>query len=84
MGIKLNDLGESIVRRGGHDDISDDELVFLELVKRAPGLSQEDYQKLFVALRMQCGEDALYALQNGHVTFEERPAGERSAEPAGE
>ena len=71
MGIKLDDLGQSIVRKGGHDDVSDDELLLLELVKRAPGMAMEDYKTAFVALREEYGEEALRAIQTGHVQFEQ-------------
>lgn len=72
MGLRLNRFGQSIVSRGGHDDASDDDILLLELMSRAPGMSRSDYEKCFVALRQEFGEDALRAIQNGHVKFEER------------
>lgn len=71
MGIKLSDLGRRIVSRGGHDDASDDDMLLMELIRRAPGMSRDDYQKCFVALRTEYGEDALAAIRSGHVKFEE-------------
>lgn len=76
-GLKLTPFGEKIVRRGGHDDASDDDMLFLELTKRAPGLSPEDHKQCWIALRMEYGEDALAALQQGYVEFEEVRAGTR-------
>ena len=76
-GLKLTPIGENIVRRGGDDLQSDDDMLFLELTKRAPGLSPEDHKRCFIALRVEFGEDALYAIRNGHVHFEEVPAGTR-------
>lgn len=69
--LHLSDAGKKIVRRGG-GEADDDAMVIMELMQRAPGQTLADYQTLFVALRMECGDDALYALRNGHVTFEER------------
>lgn len=79
MGYVLADEGEKIVRRGGDDDADDDDILLLELVKRAPGLSKEDLQNCFVALRMEYGDDALDALRTGHVRFEQRPREEPQA-----
>lgn len=73
MGYILADKGQRIVRRGGEDGLCDSDLLLLELVARAPGLSKADLQKLFVALRMEYGPDALDAIQTGCVKFEERP-----------
>lgn len=73
MGYVLADKGKQIVRRGGDDSVDDDELLLIELVSRAPGLSEEDLQRCFVALRMEYGNDALAAIRSGHVKFEERP-----------
>lgn len=84
MGMKLTPFGQSIIRRGGHDDQSDDDMLLLELMSRAPGMSKEDYQACFVALRLEYGEDALRAIQTGHVVFEERRGGERSSQEQGE
>lgn len=72
MGIVLADRGKQIVRRGGADALSDDDMLLLELTKRAPGLSKDDLQSCFVALRMEYGADALAAIRTGHVRFEER------------
>lgn len=68
----LTERGLSIVRKGGHDDASDDDLLVLELVKRMPGESMVGLMRVFVALREQYGEDALRALQTGHVVIKER------------
>lgn len=76
MGYILSDKGEHITRRGGADDQSDDDMLLLEIVKRAPALSQDDLQRCFIAIRMEYGTDALDAIRSGHVRFEERPAGQ--------
>lgn len=73
MGYILADKGKRIVRRGGADNYSDDDILLLELTAHAPGLSKEDLQQCFVALRMEYGVDALPALRSGAVKFEERP-----------
>lgn len=73
MGYVLADKGQTIVRKGGADGQSDDDLLLLELTARAPGLSQEDLQRCFVAARMEYGADALNAIRTGHIRFEERP-----------
>jgi hypothetical protein len=70
--LSLNDFGKSIVRRGGHDDTSDDDLLLMELMARAPGMTQEECGRCFVDLRLQYGEDALRAIRSGAVTFKER------------
>lgn len=72
MGYILSDKGETIVRRGGADGQSDDDILLLELTAAAPCLSHADLQRCFVALRMEYGTDALAALRSGHVRFEER------------
>lgn len=72
MGYILADKGQRIVRRGGADNQSDDDMLLLELTSRAPGLDRSDLEKLFVALRMEYGPDALDAIQAGHVHFELR------------
>lgn len=69
-GIRLNDKGWAILRHGGHDDASDDDLLFLEIAQRAPNMSREDHKQVFIALRMQYGEEALRAIRTGHVQFE--------------
>jgi hypothetical protein len=76
MGYVLSDRGHSIVRKGGHDDVSDDDLVILEILKRAPGLSKRDLEACFISIISEYGNDALAAITSGHVRFEERPAGE--------
>lgn len=76
MGYILADKGKTIVRKGGADGQSNDDLLLLEIVKRAPALSQRDLQKCFIAIRMEYGDDALAAITSGAVRFEERPAGE--------
>lgn len=83
MGLKLSPIGQDIVRKGGHDDASNDDMLFIELVARAPGLTKEEYGELFVAIMLEYGEDALFAIRNGYVQFEERPAGERTAPGVG-
>jgi hypothetical protein len=80
VGYKLLPLGETIVRRGGADDQSRDDLLVLELMKRAPGLEREELQAIFVACLTEYGEDALEAVQSGHVQFEEVRAGTRPSE----
>lgn len=68
-GIKLNHMGEKIVRRGGDDKFDDDGLLIAEIMQRAPGMSLTDYQQTFIALRVEYGEEALRAVQTGHVSF---------------
>jgi hypothetical protein len=70
--LSLNDFGKDIVRRGGHDDASDDDQLLMELMARAPGMTKEEYAQCFVALLEQYGEDALLAIRSGAVKFEER------------
>jgi hypothetical protein len=72
VGVKLTDKGADILRRGGHDDQDDDGMLILELAKRMPGESPDGLQQIFVALRVQYGEDALHALKSGHVKMEPR------------
>lgn len=81
MGITLADKGQRIVRRGGADGQTDDDMLLLELTARAPGMSKEDLQRSFVALRMEYGADALDAIRSGFVRFEEVP-GPAKDEPA--
>lgn len=76
-GLKLSPIGEDIVRRGGRDDQFPDDMLFLELLKRAPGLSKAEYQRCYVDIMLTYGEDSLFAIRNGYVKFEERPAGTR-------
>lgn len=73
MGISLADKGQRIVRRGGADGQTDDDMLLLELTARAPGMSKEDLSRCFVALRMEYGVDALDAIRTGHVKFQEVP-----------
>ncbi|HSV24660.1 MAG TPA: hypothetical protein VLJ17_16730 [Xanthobacteraceae bacterium] len=80
-GVKLTSFGSSIVRRGGHDHQSDDDMLLLEIIKRAPGMAKDDLQRCFVAILEEYGADALAAVQSGHVQFEEVRAGAR---PEGE
>lgn len=70
MGNVLSERGKRIVRRGGADGQSDDDMLLLEIMAAAPGLSKDDLQKCFVALRMEYGMDARDALRTGHVKFE--------------
>lgn len=79
-GIKLSPIGERTVRRGGDDLATDDDMILLEIVKRAPGLSQDELRACFIAILTEYGPDALRAIRTGHVQFEERPAGERTVE----
>lgn len=77
MGYKLTPFGAGIVRRGGHDDQSDDDMLVIELIAAAPGMSRDDLQACFVAMRLEYGEDARRALATGHVQFEEVRGGTR-------
>lgn len=70
MGYILADKGKNIIRKGGADGQSDDDMLLLELVRRAPALSKEDLERCFIALRMEYGSDALTALSTGYVRFE--------------
>lgn len=72
MGTALNAKGHRIVERGGADGQSDDDLLLLEIVKRAPGMKPEDLKACFVAILTEYGNDALDAIRSGHVRFEER------------
>lgn len=76
-GLTLTERGKEIVRRGGHDDATQDDLLFLEILNRAPGLTPDDHERVFVALLEAYGEDALKAVQSGHVQFEKVAAGTR-------
>lgn len=69
-GLKLNQVGHDIVKHGGADHLTDDEMLFLEVVKRAPGMSIQDVREMLIALRVQYGQDALRAIKTGHVQFE--------------
>ena len=68
----LTEKGRKIVARGGHDSVDEDGQIILEIANRAPGMSKEDMQACFVAVRMEYGADALKAIQSGHVQFEKR------------
>lgn len=70
--ISLTPKALDAIKRGGADDVSDDQMLLAELVARAPGMSQHDLQQCFIALRMEYGEDALRAIRTGHVQFEKR------------
>lgn len=74
MGYVLSDKGKTITRKGGANGQSDDDLLILEIVKRAPALSKEDLRQCFIAIRMEYGADALGAIRTGHIHFEERPS----------
>jgi len=65
----LTENGHRILSRGGADGVSDDDLLVLEILKRAPGMSQADLQTCFVEIRMEYGEDAVKAIKSGHVKF---------------
>lgn len=68
----LTEKGAAIVKRGGADGVTDDDLLVLEIAARAPGLSQQDLAQCFVNIRLEYGEDALRAIKSGHVKFEPR------------
>lgn len=70
--VYLTPEASNIVRRGGSDAVSDDQMLLLEIASRAPGMSQADLQKCFVACLAQYGKDALRAIRSGHVQFAER------------
>lgn len=71
MGITLTHKGEGLVKHGVDDDgDNDDGALVREVMARAPGMSYEDYQQAFVALRLEYGTDALRAIRTGHVQFE--------------
>jgi hypothetical protein len=70
--LKLTRKGADILRRGGHDDLSDDDMLVLELAQRMPGESVAGLMQIFIALHEQYGEDALHALKSGHVKIEPR------------
>lgn len=76
-GVTLTDFGKGIVRKGGHDDQDVDGMLILEIAKRAPGLSVEDMQRVFIACMEEYGENALAAVQEGYVKFAEVKAGTR-------
>lgn len=71
-GMVLSEAGKKIVSAGGADGISDDTMVMLEVISRAPGMNEQDLALCCVNLRMEYGEDALLAIKNGHVKFEKR------------
>jgi hypothetical protein len=71
----LTEKGQRIVKRGGADGQTDDDLLVLEILNRAPGIPAADAQAFFVALRQEFGEDALHAIRNGHVKFAKRQDG---------
>lgn len=71
-GVHLTTSATAILRRGGHDSLSDDQMLVMELAKLAPGMSPEDLQKCFIACRMEYGKDALAALREGYIRFDER------------
>jgi hypothetical protein len=73
----LSPIGQEIVRRGGADGQSQDDLVVLELVSRAPGMTPMEYQQCFISIMEEYGEDALFAIRNGYVKFEEVRGGSR-------
>lgn len=79
-GYTLSPIGQNIDRRGGVDGETDDAALVREIVKRAPGLAREDLESCFIAIMMEYGEDALFAIRKGYVKFEERPGGERTIE----
>lgn len=70
--IHLNDAGRRVVDRGGQDGISDETMLLLEIIKRAPGMNQDDLRMCFVSAMEQYGTDALKAIQTGHIKFQAR------------
>lgn len=71
-GVHLSTSAAAILRRGGHDSVSDDQMLLMELANRAPGMSQDDLRKCFIVCRMEYGDDALRAVRGGHVQFAKR------------
>lgn len=71
-GMVLTEAGQKIVKAGGADGISDDTMVMLEVISRAPGMPEQDLALCCVNLRMEYGEEALRAIKTGHVKFEKR------------
>lgn len=72
--VYLTENALPILRRGGSDATSDDQMVLLEILKRAPGMDAEGLKTCFIGLRMEYGDDALRAVRSGHVQFEAREA----------
>ena len=72
MGVSINKNGHALLKHGGADHVSDDDLLVLEIAKRAPGMPPADLKTCFIKLRQEFGEDALRAIRTGHVQFEER------------
>lgn len=70
--IVLSEAGKKIVEAGGADGITDDTMVMLEVISRAPGMNEQDLALCCVNLRMEYGEEALRAIKTGHVKFEKR------------
>lgn len=71
-GMVLSEAGKKIVDAGGADGISDDTMVMLEVISRAPGMNEKDLALCCVNLRMEYGEEALRAIKTGHVKFAKR------------
>lgn len=76
MPIVLNHAGRKIFNRGGDkrfDNVdpveADDSLLIFEIMGRAPNMDPADYEEVFIALRLEYGEDALDAVRSGHVQF---------------
>lgn len=70
--LEISDGGRNVLRRGGADNVSDDDLLVLEIISRAPGISPLEIQTFFLTLRNEFGEDALRAIRSGHAVFERR------------
>lgn len=70
--IHLNDEGRRVLRRGGHDGVTDDTLLMLEIIERAPGMNEGDLRHCFIAAMDQYGSDALKAIRSGHIQFKAR------------
>ena len=68
----LTENGHRILSRGGADGVSDDDLLVLEILKRAPGMNNADLETCFVNILMEYGEDSMKAIKSGHVKFEKR------------
>lgn len=70
--IYLTDEGRRVLNRKGDDSVSDDTMVMLELIDRAPGMNEGDLRLCFVSVVEQYGNDALKAIRSGHVQFQRK------------
>ena len=71
-GVHLTAGASDILRRGGADNLSDDQMLLMELTKRAPGLSPEELRQCFVSCLLEYGDSALRAVREGYVQFKRR------------